>query len=170
MSMILPRYLIFVLTLCSLVALSGCGFQLYGKDFSIDNLSNLWLSAGTHTDQPLLVSMRSALADRGVKTAATRESAAYNLRLTGLSYNRKIAALTEAATAIEYRLTAVAHFQLIDLEGKLLQKKKLSSSRLYTRPATNPVANYQRETEIKVYLRQQLAEKALLQIEQGLKK
>lgn len=157
----------FTLACCYL--LSGCGFRLYGADASFAHLADLQLSAGEDADRPLLISLQHLLADRGIKPAdSADEKAMYRLRITGSNYVPKPVSFVEGATIIEYRATLSARIKLTDSEGRLLHEKTLSASRLYTRVVASPSAEYQKSTEVQASLRQALAERILLEVEQAL--
>ena len=112
----LEKPLIYVLT-CTLLAVSGCGWQLRDMSPIANDLGNVYVSYSA-SQANIALSLRRELNASKVNLVETSAEADYLIKIIDIQSSRRISAVNVNIRASQYQLYQAVDYMMIDNMGK----------------------------------------------------
>lgn len=144
------------LALFALLALSGCGFHLQGRQPLPAVLATPWVEASDHYT-PLYAALVARLRASGARPAAGAASASAVIRIRRDETGRELLSVSARNTPGEYEVYYTIEYSVTAGGRELLAPQSLTLSRDYLYKEAALLASEQEEQSLRVALAEELA-------------
>lgn len=150
------------LTLCLVLFLSSCGFQLRGEAQTGVKALHLSATAGSGVYQDI----RRSLASGPTRLVATPAEAEAHLRILGEGREKTVATITGTGRVYEYQLRLIVDYEILQpgRELPVIPPTRAEARRLITYSETAPVAKEAEEQLLFKDMQAELAARILRQV------
>lgn len=149
-------YIRFAVVVCTLIALSGCGFSLRGSAALPAALQALQVeSADANSD--IARELRRALRNNDVDVDGNAQGSSYSLQVGQEQNSERTLSVNSQARAGEYQLTMSVPFQLLNAGISVMGPETVTLERVYLADPENAAAKSDEARLIQQEMRRELA-------------
>jgi LPS-assembly lipoprotein len=148
--------------------LAACGFHFAGSRPLPPALTSVYIDVVTPyrvSKPPIESALRSRLLRRGARIAGSLGAARTILRITELKETREVLSVDPFGKAVEFKLTARVHYEVVETGREPLAPDMLQVSRDYSFNAQQVLAKEAEEQRLQQFMQDELAELLLLRLE-----
>ena len=156
-----------LVTCCSLLLLSGCGFHLRGEVTLPKVMANTYIQGATPYSD-LETDLRRALTVAGARVSSAPQDATAQLQILREDSGRRVLTVTVHGKAGEYELFYTVEFQLTDAAGKeLVPRQRVTLTRDFTFDETELLGKTGEEDLLHREMRHEMVQRILDRIERS---